>query len=76
MSEVLGFDVNAGNYVIQDLFLRTYGAIGADGQIQSALHPTGLVPQCVPALREHGMELPAAVVDAIERRRAAEQGRA
>lgn len=76
VSEVLGFDVNAGNYVIQDLFLRTYGAIGPDGQIQSALHPTGLVPQCVPALREHGMELPAAVVDAIERRRAAEQGRA
>ena len=76
VSEVLGFDVNAGNYVIQDLFLRTYGAIGADGQIQSALHPTGLVPQCAPALREHGMDLPAAVIDAIERRRAAEQGRA
>jgi pilus assembly protein CpaF len=60
--------------VIQDLFLRTYGGVGPGGEIQSALRPTGIVPQCLPQLREHGVELPSAVADAIERRRAAEQG--
>lgn len=74
VSEVLGFDVATGNYVIQDLFLRTYGGVGPGGEIQSALRPTGIVPQCLPQLREHGVELPSAVADAIERRRAAEQG--
>lgn len=74
ISEVLGFDVATGNYVIQDLFLRTYGGVGPGGEIQSALRPTGIVPQCLPQLREHGVELPSAVADAIERRRAAEQG--
>ena len=76
ISEVLGFDVSTSNYVIQDLFLRTYGSVGPGGALQSALVPTGIVPQCVQQLREHGMDLPAAVTDAIERRRIAEQGRA
>lgn len=74
ISEVLGFDVTSGTYVIQDLFLRTYGAAGPKGEIQSALLPTGVVPNCLPQLREHGVDVPAAVADAIERRRAAEQG--
>jgi pilus assembly protein CpaF len=74
ISEVLGFDTQSGNYVIQDLFIRTYGNPGANGEIPSALQPTGIVPQCLPALREHGMDLPPAVADAIQRRRAAEQG--
>ena len=75
ISEVLGFDSASSNYVIQDLFIRTYGAASAGGEIPSALQPTGIVPQCLPALREHGVELPAAVSHAIEQRRAAEQGR-
>ncbi|MFT3774328.1 MAG: CpaF family protein [Minicystis sp.] len=75
ISEVLGFDPTSNNYVIQDLFLRTYGGVGPDGEVQSALQPTGIVPQCLPALREHGVELPSAVAHAIEQRRAAEQGR-
>ncbi|APR84464.1 Type II/IV secretion system ATP hydrolase TadA/VirB11/CpaF, TadA subfamily protein [Minicystis rosea] len=75
ISEVLGFDSASGNYVIQDLFLRTYGTAAAGGEIPSALQPTGIVPQCLPALREHGVDLPPAVAQAIEQRRAAEQGR-
>jgi len=70
ISEVLGFDVQSNNYVIQDLFLRTYGGVGPGGEIESALLPTGIVPECLPALREHGVELPSAVVIAIEQRRA------
>jgi pilus assembly protein CpaF len=74
ISEVLGFDVASGNYVIQDLFLRTYGGVGPGGELQSALLPTGVVPNCLPLLHEHGVELPSAVALAIEQRRAAEQG--
>jgi pilus assembly protein CpaF len=73
ISEVLGFDVQSGNYVIQDLFLRTYGGVGANGAIESALLPTGIVPQCLPQLREHGVDLPSAVAVAIEQRRAGER---
>jgi pilus assembly protein CpaF len=73
VSEVLGFDASSASYQIQDLFLRTYGAVGPGGAIQSALVPTGILPQCTPQLREHGVELPAAVIDAA-RRRASEQG--
>lgn len=75
ISEVIGFDIPSGTYVIQDLFLRTYGGMGPSGEIQSALLPTGAVPQCTPQLREHGVELPAAVVQAIEQRRLAEAHR-
>jgi len=73
VSEVLGFDVQSGNYVIQDLFLRTYGGVGPTGAIESVLLPTGLVPLCLPQLREHGVELPSAVSVAIEQRHAAER---
>jgi pilus assembly protein CpaF len=75
ISEVIGFDIPSGTYIIQDLFLRTYGAVGPSGEIQSAFLPTGAVPQCLPQLREHGVELPAAVLQAIEQRRLAEANR-
>jgi pilus assembly protein CpaF len=75
ISEVIGFDIPSGTYIIQDLFLRTYGAVGPSGEIQSAFLPTGVVPQCLPQLREHGVELPAAVLQAIEQRRLAEAHR-
>jgi pilus assembly protein CpaF len=75
ISEVIGFDIPSGTYIIQDLFLRTYGAVGPSGEIQSAFLPTGVVPQCLPQLREHGVELPAAVLQAIEQRRLAEANR-
>jgi pilus assembly protein CpaF len=74
ISEVLGFDAPSNNYVIQDLFLRTYGGMDAGGLLESALLPTGATPACLPALREHGMELPSAVAVAIEQRRAGAPG--
>jgi pilus assembly protein CpaF len=75
ITEVLGFDIQTGTYELQDLFVRTYGALGPDGSIQSALVPTGVLPQCLPQLREHGVDLPPSVYAAYERRRAAEQAR-
>jgi pilus assembly protein CpaF len=74
ISEVLGFDAATGTYLIQDLFLRTYAGVGQNGEIRSVLQPTGIVPSCLPQLREHGLDAPPAVHEAVERRRAAEQG--
>ena len=74
ITEVLGFDAASGAYVLQDLFLRTYGGILPGGEIQSALLPTGILPRCTPQLQEHGVELPAAILHAVEQRRAAGQG--
>jgi pilus assembly protein CpaF len=73
ITEVLGFDVNTGTYLLQDLFVRTYGAMAADGTIPSALVPTGVLPNCLPQIREHGIDVPPAVYQAVERRRAMEQ---
>jgi pilus assembly protein CpaF len=73
ITEVLGFDAASGAYLLQDLFLRTYGGVLPGGEIQTALVPTGVMPQCAPQLQEHGIELPAAVLAAVEQRRM-EQG--
>ena len=73
ITEVLGFDAASGSYLLQDLFLRTYGGVLPGGEIQTALLPTGVLPRCLPQLQEHGVELPAGVLAAIEQRRAAAQ---
>jgi len=69
ITEVLGFDASTGAYLLQDLFLRTYGGVLPGGEIQTALLPTGVMPRCAPQLQEHGVELPAAVLAAVEQRR-------
>jgi pilus assembly protein CpaF len=75
ITEVLGFDVDRGAYLLEDLFVRTHGGVRADGTLESTLAPTGVLPRCLPQLREHGMDLPPAVYEADARRRALEQGR-
>ncbi len=74
ITEVLGFDVQSGTYLLQDLFVRTYGSVLPDGTLESALLPTGILPNCLPQLREHGVDLPAAVYAAAEQRRLAAAG--
>ncbi len=68
ITEVVGFDQPSGTYLLQDIFVRTYGGILPDGTLESALVPTGVLPNCLPQLREHGLELPTAVYEAAQRR--------
>ncbi|MCC6555568.1 MAG: CpaF family protein [Polyangiaceae bacterium] len=71
ITEVLGFDVAASNYVTQDIFVRAYHGIGGRGEVLSQLVPTGVLPRCLPQLQEHGTDLPQAIYQAVEQRRAA-----
>ncbi len=67
ITEVLGFDVETNKYLLQDVFVRRYSAPDAHGNVQSDLVPTGVLPRFAGQLREHGIDLPAAVYEAAER---------
>lgn len=58
ITEVLGFDLSAQKYQLQDLFVRKYDGTAADGKILSELVPTGVVPGCLHQLEEHGVRMP------------------
>jgi pilus assembly protein CpaF len=75
ITEVLGFDLQSGTYLLQDLFVRSYGGLLPDGTLHSALLPTGVIPSCLPQLREHGVDLPPSVYEAAERLRAEQSAR-
>src|SRR5262249_15877785 len=47
LTEVLGFDVANGTYLLQDIFIRQYTGMGPKGEIQSELVPTGTLPACM-----------------------------
>jgi len=63
ITEVLGFDVASGTYQMQDIFVREFGGTGPEGAVSSELVPTGVLPACLPHLREHGVDLPAALYE-------------
>jgi pilus assembly protein CpaF len=69
ITEVLGFDINSGSYQLQDIFSRAYEGISANGDLQSRLLPSGMLPYCIDQLHEHGVDFPPAVYAAIERRK-------
>jgi pilus assembly protein CpaF len=69
ITEVLGFDLETSKYLLQDLFVRRYGGLNADGLLQSELVPSGVLPQFMPQLHEHGVDLPAAMYQAAQRPR-------
>jgi pilus assembly protein CpaF len=64
LTEVLGYDVPSGTYQLQDLFVRTYSGFDAAGAVLSELVPTGVLPQCAPQIRDHGVDLPPCMYDA------------
>src|SRR5262245_52073337 len=76
ITEVLGYDVDAGRYLMQDIFVRQYHGVGQNGEILSDFGPTGNMPQCEEQLREHGVELPAVIYEAARRRGADAEHRA
>jgi pilus assembly protein CpaF len=61
ISEVIGFDQASATYQIQDIFVREYRGLGPHGAVLSELVPTGILPACLPLLRDHGFELPRAL---------------
>jgi pilus assembly protein CpaF len=71
ITEVLDFDVTTSNYRMQDIFVRQTTGFGPKGEVQSDFLPTGIVPQCIEQVHEHGVDLPACVYDA-QRMRAAQ----
>lgn len=66
ITEVLGFDTNKGEYILQDIFERQYHGFDDKGAILSDIVPSGVLPRCLPQLHEHGVDLPASVYEAAK----------
>lgn len=64
VTEVLGFDLETGTYRTQDILVRRYHGFGPNGQVQSDLVATGVLPECLPQLHEHGVDLPRSIHEA------------
>jgi pilus assembly protein CpaF len=73
VTEVVGFDVEAGRYELCDLFTRE--PVGADRRVRSGVRgdapselvPTGKLPTFAPLLRDKGFDLPPAMYEAARR---------
>ena len=68
ISEVTGFDLATQKYEIQDIFVRRYHGLDDKQRIISDLLPTGILPNCMPQLSEHGVTLPDAVMERVRAR--------
>jgi pilus assembly protein CpaF len=67
ITEVLGWDLQNETYQMRDIFVRHHQGLGPHGEILSEFGPTGYIPQCIPQLHEHGVDLPASVYAAAKR---------
>jgi pilus assembly protein CpaF len=63
ITEVVGFSQETGSYQVNDLFRREYER-DADGTLRDRLLPTGILPETQGRIREHGFELPEAMLAA------------
>jgi pilus assembly protein CpaF len=72
ITEVLGYDLSTMKYQLQDIFVRRFDQHAQEGAVGELL-PTGVIPHCRTQLLEHGTDLPDAVFEAAERRRAANE---
>jgi pilus assembly protein CpaF len=68
ITEVLGYDLEKNRYITQDIFRRNYQGLSPEGNVISDFGPTGVIPECVEQLHEHGVDLPHVVYDAARRR--------
>jgi len=59
ITEVAGYDIKRGAYVLRDLFVRTY-----TGDAKSELVATGMTPTFLPQLEQHGVALPREMLEA------------
>lgn len=69
VTEVLGYDAVTSAYQMQDIFVREYHGTDSQGRIQSEIVPSGILPRCLPQLKEHGVDLPRAVYEAARKPR-------
>jgi pilus assembly protein CpaF len=69
ITEVLGYDAEKNQYLMQDIFARQYDGFDERGMIVSDITPTGLLPRCLPQLHEHGVDLPPGCYEAAKRGR-------
>lgn len=67
VTEVLGFDLDAQKYVLQDIFVRKYEGVDAEGRVISDLVPSGIMPGFMHQLEEHGVSLPDPVLEVCRR---------
>lgn len=67
VTEVLGYDAASGAYLMQDIFVREYHGTDSQGRIESELVPSGILPRCLPQLKEHGVDLPRSVYEAARK---------
>jgi pilus assembly protein CpaF len=74
ITEVLGYDLEKGKYITQDIFRRNYQGLSQDGGVISDFSATGVIPECIEQLHEHGVDLPPVVYDAARRRPAGANG--
>ena len=63
ITEILGYDTDAGKYLMQDIFVRQYHGLGPNGEIMSDFAATGNLPECEDQLREHGVQLPPVIYE-------------
>jgi pilus assembly protein CpaF len=63
ITEVVGFSQETASYLITDLFRREYER-GPNGDLVDRLVPTGRLPEAHARIREHGVELPEAMLHA------------
>ncbi len=68
ITEVLGFDPERQTYRTQDLFARTFRGFDEKNRIVSEFGPTGITPQFLPQLVEHGTTLPDPVLEFARRK--------
>jgi pilus assembly protein CpaF len=69
VSEVCSYDQERGSYLLNDVFARRIHGVGARGEIQSEISPTGYLPTFLGQLHDHGVDLPRSVHDAARRGR-------
>jgi len=67
ITEVAGFDAESGKYALHDLYVLRHDPSGSG---RSALEPTGRLPGFGERLTEHGVELPAEMLQAARVQRA------
>lgn len=67
VSEVVGFDVEKGSYEIRDFFARKVDGRDADGNVQSRLLPTGLLPSALEHIHAQGYDVPRAMHEAARK---------
>jgi pilus assembly protein CpaF len=58
ITEVMGYDLNEGQYLLRDLFVRHYHRSEGEARSSSELLPSGQLPSFLPLLQKCGSDLP------------------